>query len=55
MFLMGDHILKPSLMDATGVDGNSFKTFLWSIIIKGSSHRSYNHLEEGKKKHVPTD
>lgn len=36
---MGDHILKPSLIDATGVDGDIFKTFLLSIIIKGSSHR----------------
>lgn len=25
MFLMGDHILKPSLIDATGVDGDIFQ------------------------------
>lgn len=37
VFLIGDHILKPSLIDATGVDGNFSKNIL-SIMIKGSSH-----------------
>lgn len=36
MFLTGDHILKPSLIDATGVDGDIFKTFVLSIMTKGS-------------------